>query len=71
MPFIKAGSGFRLDHLLQEGTGLRAQRVVGQEQQQRGAFKELLLQQVGLCSWRLQPLQDALMVFKHPAANGL
>lgn len=62
---------FRPDHLLQEGARLQPQRVVRQEQQQGGAFSELLLQQVRLCSRRLQPPQDALMVLKHPAANGL
>lgn len=58
-------------HLLQEGAGPRRQRVVRQEQQQRGAFAQLALQEAGLCPRRLQPLEDGLVVFEHPATDGV
>lgn len=57
-------------YLLQDGVGPVPQRVVGQEEQQSRTFGQLLFQEVRLGSWGLQPLQDALMVLKHPAADG-
>ena len=58
-------------HLLQYGTGAGPERIVWQEQQQCRTFSQLTFQEAGLCSWRLQPVEDGLVVFKHPATDGL
>lgn len=57
-------------HLLQNWIGAGQKRIVCQEEQQRRAFIQLPLQEAGLCSRRLQPLQDVFVVFKHPVADG-
>lgn len=51
--------------------GIGVQWVVWQEEEQRGALGQLLFQEAGLGSWRLQPLQEGLAMFEHPAADGL
>lgn len=58
-------------HLLQYGIGTGPERIVWQEQQQRRSFSQLTFQEAGLGSRRLQPVQDGLVVFKHPATDGL
>lgn len=57
-------------HLLQHRVGAGAERVEGQEEQQRWAFIQLPLQEARLCSRRLQPPEDVLVVLKHPVADG-
>ncbi|TNN50866.1 Zinc finger SWIM domain-containing protein 8 [Liparis tanakae] len=47
------------------------EKVYPPEQQQRRTFAELVLQEAGLGPRRLQPLEDGLAVFEHPAADGL
>lgn len=42
-----------------------------QEEQQCRTFAQLPLQEAGLSSWGLHPLEDGLEVFEHPAADGL
>lgn len=58
-------------HLLQYGIGIGPEWIVWQEQQQCRTFSQLFFQEAGLCSGRLQPLKDGLVVFKHPATDGL
>lgn len=57
-------------HLLQCRIGTGPKWIVLQEQQQCRTFSQFLFQEAGLCSWRLQPLKDSLMVFKHPTTDG-
>lgn len=57
-------------HLLQRRIGTGPKRIVPQKQQQRWTFSKFLFQEAGLGSRRLQPLEDGLVVFKHPTTDG-
>lgn len=42
-----------------------------QEDEHCRTFSQLLFEEAGLCPGGLQPMEDGLVVLKHPAADGL